>query len=91
MPNTKSDYKKTFSKQLEKSKPTNSIKKFFLNHIFYGLYGFSLFFLFSVFIDFFLSLFDPQKTFEINLFTISIGITGFILAFGFSFLETFRK
>lgn len=91
MTDSKSDYNKSISKSSEKSQSKNSVKKFFLDHIIYGLYGFSFFFLFSVLIDFFSSLFDPQKSIEINFFTIFIGIIGFILAFGFSFLDTFKK
>ncbi|MFZ1290523.1 MAG: hypothetical protein WAR79_10550 [Melioribacteraceae bacterium] len=91
MQNKESDLKQNISSSSEKTKTTSSIKSFFLDHIFYGLYGFSLFFLFSVFIDFFLSIFEPQKTFSIDLFTILIGIAGFLLAFSFSFLESFKK
>ncbi|MBK8943803.1 MAG: hypothetical protein IPM32_00900 [Ignavibacteriae bacterium] len=91
MQNRESDLKHNISKSKEKTGSLNSIKKFFLNHFFYGIYGFTLFFLFSIFIDFFLSLFDPQKSFSVNLFTLLIGIAGFLLAFGFSFLDSLKK
>lgn len=91
MPNRESDLKRNIAKSKEKTSFLFFIKKFLLNHFFYGIYGFTLFFLFSIFIDFFLSIFDPQKTFSIDLFTFLIGIAGFLLAFGFSFLDSFKK
>lgn len=67
------------------------IKLFFLNPLVAGISGFTLFFLFAVLLDFFVNLFVPDKLLTIDIYTVLIGFAGFILAFGFSLLESTQK
>lgn len=77
--------------QIEKFKTTNSLRSFLIDHLSYGLLGFSLFFLFALLIKFISFIFNSSVKFEINLLTILIGVAGFALAFGFSYLDSFKK
>lgn len=91
MEKSNTELKRNLAKAGKKSKSSVRIKKFFFDHFFVGIYGFAAFFLFTIFIDFFTSLFNPDKTVNIDLFTLLIGIAGFALAFSFSFLENYKK
>ena len=91
MQDTNTELNKNISKSEKNAKASVQIKNFILNHILVGVLGFAFFFLFTVFIDYFLSLFDPQKSTKIDLFTILIGLAGFLISFGFSFLENFKN
>jgi ABC-type antimicrobial peptide transport system permease subunit len=91
MQETNSEIKQSATKSEKSVKISDVVRKFLLNHLFVGIIGFTLFFLFAVFIDFFLSLFDPQKNVSIDFFTLLIGLGGFLITFGFSYLENFKK
>ncbi len=75
----------------KESKLAFLVSKFFLNPFLAGISGFTVFFLFSILLDFIVNLFIPDKFLTIDIFTVLIGIAGFILAFGFSFLESTQK
>jgi len=91
MQDTNTEFNKNISKSAKSVKTSSQIKNFILNHILVGVVGFAFFFLFTVFIDYFLSLFDPQKSAKIDLFTLLIGLAGFLISFGFSYLENFKN
>lgn len=86
-----SDNNSSVSNQLEKFKVKNSIKVFLFEHLSYGLLGFSLFFLFAIFIRLISYLFNSSVKFEINILTLIIGLAGFALAFGFSYIDSSKK
>ncbi len=91
MKNTNTKYKNKVDSSVQTKSAFGFARKFFIDHICVGVIGFALFFLFTIFIDFFSSLFETESTVNIDLFTILIGVAGFLLAFGFSFLENFKK
>lgn len=66
-------------------------RQFFLHPIVAGISGFTIFFLFSILLDFIANIFNPDKFLTIDIFTVLIGIAGFLLAFGFTFLESTQK
>ena len=67
------------------------VNKFIFNPFLAGISGFTIFFLFALLLDFFVNLFVPDQLLSIDIFTVLIGIAGFVLAFGFSFLESTQK
>lgn len=67
------------------------LNHFVLNPFLAGISGFTVFFLFAILLDFIVNLFTPDKLLTIDIFTVLIGFAGFILAFGFSFLESTQK
>ena len=91
MKDSNTELKSEITKTGKETKTTVVVKKFFVDHFIAGVSGFTVFFLFAIFIDFFSTLFDPNKSVNVDLFTISIGLAGFVLAFGFSFLENYKK
>ncbi len=91
MQDTNTELNNNISKSEKSVKISVQIKNFLLNHILVGILGFTFFFLFTVFIDYFLSLFDTQQSVKIDFFTILIGLAGFLISFGFSFLENFKN
>jgi len=82
--------KKLVSVQKE-SKISFLMKHFFLLPFLAGISGFTLFFLFAILLDFIVNLFTPGELLTVDIFTVIIGFAGFILAFGFSFLESTQK
>jgi hypothetical protein len=73
------------------SKLGSILKLFVYNPFLAGISGFTLFFLFAIFLDFMVNLFVPDTFLTIDIYTVLIGFAGFILAFGFSFLESTQK
>lgn len=67
------------------------VNKFVLNPFLAGISGFTIFFLSAIFLDLITSLFSPDTLLTIDIFTVLIGFAGFMLAFGFSFLESTQK
>jgi hypothetical protein len=75
----------------KESRLTLIVSKFILNPFLAGISGFTVFFLFAILLDLMVNLFIPDKFLTIDIFTVLIGIAGFTLAFGFSFLESTQK
>jgi uncharacterized membrane protein YczE len=67
------------------------MNQFILNPVLAGISGFTLFFLFAILLDFTVNLFNPDEILTVDIFTVLVGIAGFLLAFGFSFLESTQK
>lgn len=67
------------------------LNQFVLHPFLAGISGFTLFFLLAIVLDFMVNLFNPDKFSTVDIFTVLIGIAGFILAFGLSFLESSQK
>ena len=75
----------------KESKIAFLMNQFVLHPFLAGISGFTVFFLFAIILDFIVNLFNPDKFLTIDIFTVLIGIAGFVLAFGFSFLESTQK
>jgi len=73
------------------SKTSYFFNKFIINPFWAGVTGFTLFFLFAIFLDFAVYIFDADQSITIDIYTVLIGLAGFLLAFGFSFLESTQK
>jgi len=69
------------------SKINHFVNRFLLNPFLAAISGFTLFFLFAILIDFIVNIPNPDKVLSIDIFTVLIGVAGFLLAFGFSILE----
>ncbi len=67
------------------------ISRFIFNPFLSGITGFALFFLLAILLDFFVNLFNPDKVLSVDIFTVLIGFAGFLLAFGYSILESIQK
>lgn len=91
MEETKINIGKTTSTIKKESKISITLNKFVLNPFLAGISGFTVFFLLAILLDFFVNLFIPNKLLSIDIFTVLIGLAGFFLAFGFSFLESTQK
>lgn len=91
MEETKVNIDKTVPIVKKESKFALIVNKFILNPFLAGISGFTVFFLFTILLDFFVNLFVPNKLLSIDIFTVLIGMAGFILAFSFSFLESTQK
>ena len=65
--------------------------QFVLHPFLAGITGFTLFFLIAIILDFLVNLFNPEVFLTVDIFTVLVGISGFILAFVFSFLESAQK
>ena len=83
--------KKTAASYKKESKFTIIINQFILHPFLAGISGFTIFFLSAIFLDFIVSIFNSGEILTIDIFTVLIGFAGFILAFGFSFLESTQK
>ena len=75
----------------KESKLSAIINQFILHPFLAGISGFTLFFILAFGLDFFVNLFSPDEILTIDIFTVLIGLAGFILAFGYSFLESHQK
>ena len=75
----------------KESKLTLLLNQFILNPFLAGISGFTLFFLMALVLDISVNLFVPDQILTIDIFTVLIGVAGFILAFGFSLLESTQK
>lgn len=91
MEETKVNIEKTTTIIKKESKIGVVLNKFVLNPFLAGISGFTVFFLLAILLDFFVNLFIPNKLLSIDIFTVLIGVAGFILAFSFSFLESTQK
>lgn len=91
MDETKVNIDKTTPVIKTESRTAEILNKFFLNPFLAGISGFTVFFLLAILLDIFVNLFIPNKLLSIDIFTVLIGAAGFLLAFGFSFLESTQK
>jgi hypothetical protein len=91
MEDTRVEVSKKISGINKESKVVSWISKFLFNPFLAGITGFTLFFLFAILVDFLVNLFNTEKVLTIDIFTVLIGIAGFLLAFGFSVLESTQK
>lgn len=73
------------------SRISHVLNQFVLHPLLAGVSGFTLFFILAIVLDFTVNLFNPDKFLTVDIFTVLIGIAGFILAFGLSFLESTQK
>ena len=73
------------------SKFSYILNQFVLHPFLAGISGFTLFFILAIVLDFIVNLFNPDTFLTVDIFTVLIGIAGFILAFGLSFLESTQK
>lgn len=73
------------------SKFSYILNQFVLHPFLAGISGFTLFFILAIVLDFTVNLFNPDTFLTVDIFTVLIGIAGFILAFGLSFLESTQK
>jgi uncharacterized membrane protein len=73
------------------SRISNILNQFVLHPFLAGISGFTLFFILAIVLDFTVNLFNPDKFLTVDIYTVLIGIAGFILAFGLSFLESSQK
>ena len=67
------------------------LNQFVLHPFLAGISGFTLFFILAIGLDFMVNLFNPETFLTVDIFTVLIGIAGFILAFVLSFLESTQK
>ena len=84
MEDTKVEIKETLKVD---SKINHFVKQFLLNPFLAGISGFTVFFLFAILMDFIVNIPNPDRVLSIDILTVLIGFAGFLLAFGFSFLE----
>ena len=91
MEDTRVESREKLERINKESKLINWVNKFLFNPFLAGITGFTLFFLLAILIDFFVNIFNPDKVLTIDIFTVLIGIAGFLLAFGFSVLESSQK
>jgi len=75
----------------KESKIAFLINQFILHPFLAGISGFTLFFLIALILDIAVNLFTTNQFLTIDIFTVLIGLAGFILAFGFSILESSQK
>ncbi|MCW8848357.1 MAG: hypothetical protein OQJ81_00150 [Melioribacteraceae bacterium] len=73
------------------SRISHILNQFVLHPFLAGISGFTLFFILAIVLDFTVNLFNPDQFLTVDIFTVLIGIAGFILAFGLSFLESTQK
>ena len=91
MEDTRVNIEKKITSLKKVSKVSLFLNHFILNPFLAGISGFTVFFLFAILLDLIVNLFNPDKFLTIDIFTVLIGFAGFILAFGFSFLESTQK
>ena len=91
MEETRIDIDKKVTHLKKESKVAYFLNHFILNPFLAGISGFTLFFLMAIILDFTFNIFNPDHFLTIDIFTVLIGLAGFILAFGFSFLESTQK
>ena len=91
MEDTRAEVSKKINSLKKESRFITLLNQFILNPFLAGISGFTLFFLLAIFLDFIVNIFNPDAYLTIDIFTVLIGIAGFILAFGFSFLESSQK
>lgn len=91
MEETRINIDKKVVKFKKESKLSYILNQFILNPFLAGISGFTLFFILALALDFFVNLFNPDKIFTVDIYTVLIGVAGFILAFGFSLLESSQK
>ena len=91
MEETRLDIDKKVAELKKESRLSFFLNQFILNPFLAGISGFTLFFLLAILLDFIVNLFNPNNILTIDIFTVLVGIAGFILAFGFSFLESTQK
>lgn len=75
----------------KESKLAILMNQFILHPFLAGISGFTVFFLSAIFLDFIVNVFSSGEILTIDIFTVLIGLAGFILAFGFSLLESTQK
>jgi hypothetical protein len=91
MEETRLDIDKKVAELKKESRLSFLLNQFILHPFLAGISGFTLFFLLAILLDFIVNLFNPNDFLTIDIFTVLVGIAGFILAFGFSFLESAQK
>lgn len=91
MDDTRININKNIEETKKLTKLGSILKIFIFNPLIAGISGFTLFFLFAILVDFLVNLFIPDTFLTIDIYTVLIGFAGFILAFGFSFLDSIQK
>ena len=91
MEETRLDINKKVNQLKKESRFSSLLNQFILHPFLAGVTGFTVFFLIAILLDFFVNLFNPDQFLTIDIFTVLIGLAGFALAFGFSFLESTQK
>ena len=91
MEETRINIDKKIAEYKKESKLSYVLNQFILNPFLAGISGFTLFFILAIILDFFVNLFNPDSFLTVDIFTVLIGLAGFILAFSFSFLESSQK
>lgn len=91
MEETRVNIEKKIIEYKKVSKISYIFSQFVLHPFLAGISGFTLFFILAIVLDFTVNLFNPDTFLTVDIFTVLIGIAGFILAFGLSFLESTQK
>ncbi len=91
MEETRLDINKNVTELKSVSKLSFVLNQFVLHPFIAGISGFTLFFLIALSLDFIVNIFNPDAVLTIDIFTVLVGVAGFILAFGLSFLESTQK
>jgi hypothetical protein len=91
MEDTRIGVNKKVTQLKKESKISILVNQFVLHPLIAGISGFTLFFFIAILLDLVVNLINPNKFLTIDIFTVLVGIAGFILAFGFSFLESTQK
>ena len=91
MEETRLGVNKKVTRIKKESKLSLLMNQFILHPFLAGISGFTLFFLIAILLDFLVNLFNPTVLLTVDILTVLVGIAGFILAFGFSFLESTQK
>lgn len=91
MENTRVNVENKVGRIKKESKLALLMNQFILHPFLAGISGFTLFFLMALVLDISVNLFIPGQFLTIDIFTVLIGLAGFILAFGFSILESTQK
>ncbi|MCB0731823.1 MAG: hypothetical protein KDC88_12390 [Ignavibacteriae bacterium] len=91
MEETRVNITKKVTTYKKESKLAILMNQFILHPFLAGISGFTVFFLSAIFLDFIVNVFSSGEILTIDIFTVLIGLAGFILAFGFSLLESTQK
>ena len=91
MEETRVNITKKLTTYKKESKLAILMNQFILHPFLAGISGFTVFFLSAIFLDFIVNVFSSGEILTIDIFTVLIGLAGFILAFGFSLLESTQK